>query len=381
LAALSLRQRSVIVLITILIALAGSFSVTRLRSELLPNFELPILTVVTTYPGAGPQAVDDELTGPIANAMGGIEGIQETQSTSSEGLSVVIAEFDYGEDMEKRESDVADAVRNIQVPTGAQPQIERVNLQQFPIIQYSLTSDTADLTQLHALASSEFVPGLSSADGVNRVEIVGGTVPQMQILLDPAALASAGITIDQISGALQANNLTVPAGSIETNGTTLPVRVTSTIDTTGKLKALVIGSRTDAAGARTPVTLGEVAEISTVNAPSTGVALTNGKPSIALDVYMAQGANTVDTAHSVKDQLEDIEERVAGSGVQVTVTTLSDQSTYIEDSIDTLVREAVLGAIFAVLIILVFLLSVRTTLVTAISIPLSMLVAFILLYW
>jgi HAE1 family hydrophobic/amphiphilic exporter-1 len=382
LAALSLRQRSVIVLITILIALAGTFSGTRLRSELLPNFELPILTVVTTYPGAGPEAVDDQLTGPIASSLSGIEGIKETQSTSSEGFSVVIAEFDYGEDMEQREADVAAAVRNIEIPAGAQqPQIERVNLQQFPVIQFSLTSDTADLTQLHALAQTEFVPGLSSASGVNRVEIVGGTVPQLQILLDPAALASAGITIDQISGALQANNLTVPAGSIETNGTTLPVRVTSTIDTTDKLKALVVGAPTDAAGVRTPVTLGEVAEISTVNAPSTGIAMTNGKPSIALDVYMAQGANTVDTAHSVKDQLKDIEERIAGSGAQVTVTTLSDQSTYIEDSIDTLVREAVLGAIFAVLIILVFLLSVRTTLVTAISIPLSMLVAFILLYW
>jgi HAE1 family hydrophobic/amphiphilic exporter-1 len=111
------------------------------------------------------------------------------------------------------------------------------------------------------------------------------------------------------------------------------------------------------------------------------VALTDGKPSVALDVYMAQGANTVDTAHAVKDVIADIEERLAGTGTQVTVTTLSDQSIYIEDSIDALVKEAVLGAVFAIVVILAFLLSVRTTLVTAISIPLSMLVAFILLFW
>jgi HAE1 family hydrophobic/amphiphilic exporter-1 len=372
----------VVILITILIALAGIFSVTRLRSELLPNFELPIVTVVTTYPGAGPQAVDEQLTSPIAQALTGIEGIDTTQSTSSEGFSVVVAEFDYGTDMEKRQADIQTALQNVQIPAGAQqPQVERVNLQQFPVIQFSLTSDTADLTALHNLAVSEFVPGLSTASGVNRVEVVGGTEPQLQVLLDPAALAGAGITIDQISAALQANNLSVPAGSIETNGTTLPVRVSGMIDTTAKLEALVIGASADAAGSSTPVTLGDVSDISVVQAPSTGVSLTNGKESIALDVYMSQGANTVDTAHAVKDQLEDVEARVAASGVQVTVTTLSDQSTYIEESISTLVREAVLGAIFAILIILVFLLSVRTTLVTAISIPLSMLVTFVLLYW
>ncbi|MEJ7838810.1 MAG: efflux RND transporter permease subunit [Thermomicrobiales bacterium] len=381
-AALSLRQRSVVILLTLLIAGAGIFSVTRLRSELLPNFELPILTVVTTYPGAGPQAVDEQLTGPIAQILTSIEGIDTTQSTSSEGFSVVVAEFEYGSDMEQREAEIAAAVRNVALPQGAQPPlVERVNLQQFPVIQFSLTSETADLTALYGIANSEFVPGLSGASGVNRVEVVGGTEPQLQILLDPAALAVSGITIDQISGALQANNLSVPAGLIEADGTTLPVRVTGTIDTTAGLEAMIVGSRADAAGAVTPVTLGEVSEISIVQAPSTGVSLTNGSQSIALDVYMAQGANTVDTAASVRKLLADVEARVAGTGTQVTVTTLSDQSIYIEESIDTLVREAVLGAVFAVLMILVFLLSVRTTLVTAISIPLSMLVAFVLLYW
>jgi HAE1 family hydrophobic/amphiphilic exporter-1 len=382
LAALSLRQRSVVVLITILIALSGIFSVTRLQEELLPSLELPILTVVTTYPGAGPQAVDDQLTSPISQALEGIEGIKTTQSTSSEGFSVVIAEFDYGVDMEARETDVAAAIRNIQVPSGAQqPQVERVNLNQFPVIQLSLTSESGDLAALHQIAQSAFVPTLSSANGVNRVEVVGGNDPQLQILLDPAALASAGITVDQISGALQANNLSVPAGAIESNGTTLPVRVSSAIDTTDKLKALVVGAKADANGAMQPVTLGEVAEISTVESASTGVALTNGSPSISLDVYMSQGANTVDTAHAVKDALKDVEDQLAGTDQSVTVTTLLDQSIYIEDSISTLVKEAVLGAVFAILIILVFLLSVRTTLVTAISIPLSMLVAFVLLYW
>ena len=385
LAALSLRQRSVVVLITILIAFAGLFSVTRLQEELLPGLELPILTVVTTYPGAGPEAVDAQLTGPISQSLEGMQGIKSTQSTSSEGFSVVIAEFEYGEDMAARETEVAAATRNVSLPAGAQqPEVARVNLDQFPVIQFTLTAATGngdDLAEIYQTAVTEFVPALSAADGVNRVEVTGGNTPQLQILLDPLALARDGITIDQISGAMQANNLSVPAGAIEANGTTLPVRVSGTITTLDQLSALVIGARTGDDGAVTPVTLGDVAEISTVEAASSGIALTNGNPSIALDVYMQQGANTVDTAHAVKDALQDIQDRLAGTDQDVTVTTLLDQSIYIEHSIDTLVREAVLGAIFAVLVILVFLLSVRTTLVTAISIPLSMLVAFVLLKW
>src|SRR5690606_5749825 len=130
-----------------------------------------------------------------------------------------------------------------------------------------------------------------------------------------------------------------------------------------------------------PITLGDIAAIEVVQTEASGVARTNGEPSIALDVYMAQGANTVDTAGAVREQLADIEAQLAGTESDVEVTILLDQSVYIEHSLDALVREAGFGAIFAVVVILVFLLSVRSTIVTAISIPLSMLVTFILLWW
>ena len=378
LTALSLKQRSVVVLLALLVALGGVFSVTQLRSELLPNIEIPILTVITTYPGAGPDAIDQQISLPITQVVSGISGVQGTTSTSSDGFSVVVAEFDYGDDMAARQDELTRALASFQLPTGAQqPDVQRINLQQFPVVQLSLSAGAdGDIAQLRALAQSQFVPALSSADGVSRVDVIGGSDNELQILLDPAALAQAGISADQITSVLQANNITIPAGSLQENGSTLPVRVDSQIDSVDKLKALIIGVADNQ-----PLTLGDVAQVEVIASQASGVARTNGNPSIALDVYMSQGANTVDTAAGVRDTLDDLTASIEASGQDIEVTTLLDQSVFIEDSINSLVREASLGAIFAILVILGFLLSIRSTIVTAISIPMSVLIAFILLWW
>jgi len=378
---LSLKQRAVVVLLTLLIALGGAFGVTQLRSELLPNFEIPIITVITVQPGAGPETVDSSISQPISNALTGIQGLKSVQAQSSEGFSVVVAEFEYGQDMGKAQQNISEAIGNVSLPSGVQqPKIQRINLQQFPVIQLAITSqDGKDLSALRAIADTQFVPKLSSADGVSRVEVVGGSTNQLVIALDPQKMAANAITTDQVSGALQANNISIPAGTIADGTTTLPVRVGSQITTTDALKALVVGV-TPGADPK-PVTLGEIATVDVVAADTSGVARTNGSPSVAVNVYMSQGANTVNTAAAVRDQLKEVEADLTASGANVTVTTLLDQSEFIQSSIDSLVREALLGAVFAILVILVFLLSVRSTLVTAISIPTSMLITFIILWW
>lgn len=381
LTSISLKNRSVVILLTLLIAIAGSISITRLQQELLPDMELPIVTVITTYPGAGPTDVDSQLSEPISQALSGITGLADVQTTSSEGFSVVIAEFEYGEDMTARQDDVTRAVQAASLPDGAgSPAVERVSLNQFPIIQVSLSSESLSLSELRQVALTQYAPAISSADGVNRVEVIGGTDQMLYIQLDPVQMASTGVTVEQVQGALQANNLSAPVGVIGTEGGTLPVRISSQITTTEQLQALVVGSSGEGADAA-PVTLGDISTIEVNDAPGSGMSLMNGEESISLDIYMSQGANTVDTAAAARDQLDDINEQISVGGTEVNADVIMDQSIYIEDSISTLVKEAVLGAVFAVLVILAFLLSVRSTLVTAISIPLSMLVAFLLLWW
>lgn len=382
LTSLSLRQRSVVVLLTVLIAIAGTFGITRLQSELIPNIEIPVLTVITTYPGAGPESIDQQISQPITQSLTGVSGLQSVQTTSSEGVSIVIAEFAYGADMDAQQADISEALNGLSLPQEAEtPQVERINLQQFPVIQLALSSEGGDLAETRDIALTQFVPALSAGDGVSRVEVVGGTEEQVHIALDAQAMALNGLTTEQISGALRANNVSLPAGTLQSEDVTLPVRVEGQITSIEELRGLVVGATRPESGQPEPITLGDVAEVQIVQTQASGIARTNGEPSIALDVYMAQGANTVDTASAVKDQLEEIEALLAGTESDVTVTVLQDQSIYIEQSIGALVREASFGAVFAVLVILVFLLSVRSTIVTAISIPLSMLVTFLLLWW
>src|SRR5699024_476700 len=197
----------------------------------------------------------------------------------------------------------------------------RLDLDQVPVVQLTLSAgENSDVADLRDLAQSRFVPALSSAGGVNRVEVIGGADDELPIRLDPEALAETGISTDQISQVLQGNNVSIPAGSLTTNGTTLPVRVDSETNSLDEIRNLLVGSV-----ANVPVTLGDIADVDVVPAESSGVARTNGQPSVALGVYMSQGANTVDTAANVRDELDGVTTQLAQNGTDVEVTTLLDQ--------------------------------------------------------
>ncbi len=382
-AALSLSKRSVVILATILIAVMGAFGVSQLQTELLPNIDFPVLTVITSYPGASPDAVDAAVTQPIANTVKALPGITSTQSTSSEGLSVVIAQFDYGTNTKDAAQTLSTEIGQVSLPQGAtQPNIQRINFNQFPIVQLSLTGANNNLAQLRQIAQANYLPALTGVDGVGRVDITGGADDVVAITLDPAKLVATGITPQQIAGVIQASNVSSASGLVQTGTTTLPVRVLSQVTTLDQLRGLVVGaSKSNGGGSQPkPVTLGDVANVAITAGAAPGITRTNGQPSVALDVYMNQGANTVNTASGVRNKVDSVTAQLKASGVDVTPVVIQDQSQYIQHSINDLVREALLGAGFAIIVIFGFLLSVRSTAVTAVSIPMSMLVAFILLW-
>ncbi len=379
---LSLRQRSVVLLATILIASLGLFGLTRLKTELIPDLELPYLTVITTYPGASPEVVDADVSLPIETAIRSLPGIVATQSTSSENFSVVAAEFEYGTDMKDREQEALSAVSSLSLPDGVgQPTVERIDFNQFPVVSLALTGADGDLATLRSIAVNRYVPALSSLDGVGRVEVTGGADDILLVALDTSRMAETGLTVEGIAGIIQANNLSIPAGSVQADGVTFPVRVGSSFQSVEDLAGLVVGfQQSEDGSAPTPVTLGEVAQIQITPGGSPGVARTNGQLSVAIDVYLSQGANTVEVASAVRDALDEINAEAQAAGENVDTAIIFDQSEFIQESIDGLVREASLGALFAVVVIFAFLLSVRSTLVTAISIPLSFLLTFIVLW-
>ncbi len=387
LTSLSLRQRSVVLLATILIAIIGAFGVTQLKTELLPDINIPVITVITTYPGAGPQIVDQQVSVPIDRALRGLSGLDTVQTTSSDNVSIVVAQFSYGQPMDEREQELTRLLAGIQLPQGVgRPAIQRISFNQFPVMQLALTGANDNLATLRQVAQQRYVPALSAVQGVSRVEVTGGADDAMLIVIDPAKLSEARISLQQIAGVLQANNLSIPGGAVQANGQTLPVRVGNSLDSPDAIKNLIVGVRGAVAGQPaasgqqpTPIRLGDIAEVQIGPTGAPGISRTNGNPSINLAVYMNQGANTVQTSHGIRKELDKVKADL-GTGQNIVATIATDQAPFIEESISDLQGEALRGAIFAVIVIFAFLLSVRSTLVTAVSIPASILITFIVLW-
>lgn len=376
----SLRRRPVVFLAAALVALLGVFSALTIRQELFPDIELPAVTVVTRYPGASPDAIVDDVTEPIEAAIAGVEGLKRLQSTTVEGVSVVIAEFDFGTDTEAREREIASALDRLDLPAGAErPVVSRIDFGDFPIVAVTLYGE-ATPEELEEAAREIVVPALQRIDGVFTVSITGGQEVLLSIALDPERMAEEGVTIFDITKTLGESGISVPSGFALEEGRALPVRTVQELGSLEDLAALpIVRSVPPPPGAEPAVTrLGDVAHVALEPSPSAAVARTNGQPSLALGVFRTREANTVEVANQVEEALAEVQPLLPEG---VTTAVLFDQSILIEESIASLIREGLFGALFAVLVILVFLTSVRATIVTAVSIPLSMLAAIAVLNW
>ena len=384
----SLRNRALIALITIVVAVFGGITLVQLRQELIPSLTLPQLYIVTSYPGASPEVVEHDVSTPIEDAIQTIPGIDSTTATSSTNFSNVTAAFAYGTDLVTAEQKVTTAINRIRgsLPDGVDPNVIQFSLSDFPIIQLAASSDLP-ATELSDRLERLVVPELGRLDGVASVSLAGGTVQQVDITPDADALASHGLTTQSIQQVLQASGLLLPAGQVTQNGRTLTVQAGQQLTSAEDIAALPFPA---APAALQPsfdpatgevvvpdpavVTIGDVASVEVVDAPASGYSRVNGKDALTIGVTKTSTGNTVSVSQEVRDALPALAEAVGGN---TTFTAVFDQAPFIEQSIESLTQEGLLGLAFAVVIILVFLLSIRSTLVTAVSIPTSVLLTFI----
>jgi HAE1 family hydrophobic/amphiphilic exporter-1 len=420
----SLRRAAVIVLATFLLSLLGGYSASRLNVDLLPDIEFPVVSIVTVYPGASPDDVNNAVTIPIEGIISGTSGLTSLTSTSSEGVAVTVAQYDFGTDLDEVERALTNGLNTLALPQGVvRPQLNRFNFNNFPVITLGLLGDT-DPAELEALANSHLVPELRGLPGVARVDVTGGAQRQVRLTIDPQKLAASGLTLTQVTGALQGNNLILPAGTIVEGSQSIPVRAGAQFTSLDEIKNLVVGAKnapsapasaptgppagvgggapggppagiggapttpattapapatgTAPAGAPELVRLADIATVELTNAPNATLSRTNGKPSVGIQIVKAQGANTVEVVDGVKAEIEEL--RASGTlPANVQIATVEDQSVAIRESISGLIKEGLIGALFAVIVIFVFLRNLRLTLVAAISIPTSVLASFILM--
>ena len=373
----SLRNRALIALLTIVVAVFGAISLGQLKQELFPSLSLPQITVISSYPGASPQVVENDVSTPIEDAVQGVEGLDSTHSSSKSAQSVVTAEFVYGTNLTTAEQKVQLAVDRLQsrLPDGVTPQVVAFSISDLPVIQLAVTSDLDPATLASRLENST-VTKLQQLDGVRAANVLGDRGQRITITPDTAKLAGAGLTTQAIQSALQQNGILLASGSITEGDKTLDVLAGQRIDSTGQLAALpLVGARV-APGTAVP-TIGDVATVQTVQNPVSGISRVNGKAALTVSISKTPAGNTVDVSREVNGQLKSLEKDL---GDNTRFTVVFDQAPYIQQSVNSLAEEGALGLLFAVIVILLFLLSFRSTIVTAISIPISLLIAFIVMW-
>ena len=381
---IAVRNRTVTVLAIIIVLTAGVTAYNSLRVELFPEIEFPLVSVSTAYPSANPDAVVRDVTAPIERAISGTTGLESVQTTTFEGNSLVLATFKYGTDMAAAEDQIASAVNGISFTNGIEePTVGRFNPDQFPVIQFSVISDR-DAADLQGIVESRILPALSDVEGVLQIQATGKIERRVQITVDADRLAQSNVSLFQISNALRDNNVSLPAGAIFEGGQAVLAKTTHTFNSIEDLEGLVVGISGSG-----PVILGDVADVSLGVAAPKSISRTNGKPSVGVSIVKEAEANTIDVTSAVREALDGL----TGLPADVEIVIVSDQGPSIQHQIDTLLREAMFGFLFAVTVVFAFMLTLkptvprgllntlRPTVVIALSIPLSVFTGVLLMAW
>ncbi len=358
----------------IIVALLGVVSLSELAVDLMPDLEFPTITVTTLYPGAGPEEVETLITRPLEQVLSSVSGFERITSRSLEGSSSVRVQFTWGADLDVAVDEMRQAIDKIRssFPDDVElPYLRRYDSNASPILYLGLKSDK-EVTALTRLAEASILPRLERLDGVARVGMRGDVRREIQVDIDRAKLESLSIGVNQIVDALEQGNVSKPAGDFEEGHLHRLIRSRSEFQSLDQIRDLVI-QRT----ASTVVRIKDVAKVVDGHERITQRTRTNGEPGIMLYIFKQAGANTIQVSDDVHKAVADLNQDLRGADLIIRL----DKSEYIRNSIQNMKGSAVLGMGLAMLVLVLFLRSFQSTLIIGISMPLSVLGAFVLIYF
>ncbi|MCR4399058.1 MAG: efflux RND transporter permease subunit [Firmicutes bacterium] len=361
-------------MLILVLVVFGLFSYQRLSVDLMPDMNLPVVAVMTAYRGAGPAEIESLVSIPIEEAVSTIAGVNRVQSVSQEGASTVVAEFEYGTDMEYASLQVREKVEQsrVQLPDEAgTPMIFRFDPGMMPVLFVGV-GGPSDTVSLRKTAEDAIKPALERISGVAAVDVVGGDEEEIRVTLDQEMLAHHGITFDDVAKALSAENVNIPGGSAEAGKYVYVVRTVGQFQSVDQIGDIVVGSARGAA-----VHLRDVARVERTIEESNSLSRLNGKPSVGIQVRKQSGASTVEVSRLVRRELDRLATTLP---VGVEVRTFFDQAKYTQHAIQTVYNTAYQGSILAVAVLYLFLQSLRHTLVIGVSIPVSVIATFLMMY-
>ena len=371
----SIKRPVTTLMVFLLVLVLGVVSITRLQVDLMPEMTFPIATIFTSYEGVGPQEIENLVTKPLEGVLGTVANIEGITTYSSTGQSIALLEFDWGTDMDFALLDVREKIDLIKgyFPDGVEnPLIFKIDASMMPIINMAVSGDS-DLAMLKKVADEEIKPALERLSGIASVDVAGGLVSLIKVEADPIKLNAYGLTLQNITQVLQAENLNLPGGTVQSGNLELVVRTTGEFDRVEQIANLNLMTSRGAT-----VKLKDVASVTQTYDEISNYVLLNGQPAVGLSIQKETDANTVNTANRVVRELEKLKADLPpGLNVEIVM----NQADFIQLSIDNLKSSAIIGGLLAVAILYVFLRNLASTLIIAIAIPISIISTFVLMYF
>ncbi|MEH7113077.1 efflux RND transporter permease subunit [Neobacillus niacini] len=364
-------------LLTIIITVSGIYSGTKMNMETIPNISIPYLMVMDVYPGATPEKVMEDVSKPLEKAIENLKGVKSVYSNSNANMASLQVEYEYGEDMDEANRALKSALEAVKLPENAQePIITAISMNMMPVMALSISSTTEDIVELTSTVEDIILPKIEKIDGVASATITGQHIDEVQLTYNDAKMAEFGLKEDNVKQMIQASDLAVSLGLYEFEEGEQAVAVDGKFMTADELKEMLIPVTPSATQPSPFVKLSDIAKIEVVGKVQS-ISRTNGEDAIAIQIVKGQQANTVDVVNSVKELIKDEKSKIDGLVIDVSL----DQGAPIEESVSTMVEKALFGGLIAVLIILLFLRDFKSTIISIVSIPVSIFMAFLLLNW
>jgi len=373
---LSIKRPSLVIIVFSALAVLGIFSYMQLQYELLPKFSPPVVTITTTYPGASPSEVETGVTKLVEDAVSGLDKVSTVRSSSMEGVSFVTIEFSYSANIDFALQDAQRKVSEVrsQLPTGCKdPTVSKIAIDELPVLRVGVTSNMPS-KEFYQFLKDQIKPQISKIAGVGQVALIGGNEREIKVNLDMQKLKSFGLSILQVTQAVKASNLDFPTGKIDDADGQFVVRVAGKFSSIDDLRQLAIGKSSQGGS----IKLGDVAEIEDGIKEYVNLNRINGMTSVGLTIQKQTDANTVEVSKLVKARLIDLEKNYSGSNLKFNIA--MDGSEFTSDSANAVKEDLAIAVVLVALVMLLFLHSIRNSIIVMIAIPASLISTFIGMY-
>lgn len=368
-------QRPVFIsMISCIVIILGAIALRYLPVDLMPDITYPTLSISTTYEDASPEEVEELVTRPIEQGVSAVPGVKTITSNSGEGASNVSIEFNWGVDLDAAVADVRDRLDRVikSLPDDVdRPVIRKFDSANFPIMRLGVGTQM-DLLEARQLIEDQVQYRFERVEGVASADISGGYVREIQIRFDMDKAKTLDLTLDDILTKIRSNNVTTPAGNVREERLEIRVRTPGTFSSLEELRDMVIAQQNGV-----PIRIRDIGEVIDTHEKVTRYVRVNGKPGIFIAIYKQSGSNTVTVANNVLKELEKINAEIP----QLDIRPINNSAEYIEQSLTSVSDSAIYGGVLAVLVLLFFLRNIRSTLIIAVSIPMSIIATFALIYF